>query len=87
MKKFRESIIFFYIIFIESTLYIIEVILSKNPCKKCLVRACCSDKCEERIYFESFILRGESLWDKKLSAWFLAIYVPGITLYLIISMF
>jgi len=26
----------------------------KNPCKKCLVRACCSEKCEPVITFENF---------------------------------
>jgi len=87
LKKLWKLIIFFHIIFIEIILSVIEVILSKDPCKKCLVKSCCSDKCKERIYFETFILRGESLIYRKILVWFLAIYAPGIIIYLIISMF
>jgi len=32
----------------------ILILLVKDPCKKCLVRACCSQRCEEKTYYLNF---------------------------------
>lgn len=29
-------------------------LIKKNPCKKCLVQACCTKKCTEKVLFESY---------------------------------
>ena len=41
----------------------------KSPCKKCLVKACCSDKCEEVIVFENFYWRSDDAKYKRFCAW------------------
>jgi hypothetical protein len=42
----------------------------KDPCEKCLVRPCCSEKCEEVILFENFYFPHDSMKEKRWSAWF-----------------
>jgi len=46
---------------------ILTVLVIKDPCKKCLIRACCNKKCEERLFLEKFILKGDNtLYFKKI---------------------
>ena len=78
MNKVWKGITFLPMIFKELTIIVIAMILAKNPCKKCIVQACCSERCEERTVFENFILRGETLKHQKLFAWAIAIYVPSV---------
>lgn len=34
--------------------YIFITLVIKNPCKKCLVRACCTEICNDKKYYLSF---------------------------------
>jgi len=67
----------------EVTLNIIATLLAKDPCKKCLVSACCSDICEERVLLENLIMRGDTLRSRKLFAFFIAVYVPVVFVILV----
>jgi hypothetical protein len=87
MKKIWEEFIFLQTILKELAVSIVTIILAKNPCKKCLVKPCCSKYCEERVVFENFILRGDSLKNRKLFAWTFAIYIPLAILNLLFSLF
>ena len=49
----------------EIALLIVATLIAKDPCKKCLLRPCCTQKCEERIILENLILRGDSLVYRK----------------------
>ncbi len=33
---------------------IILIFFARDPCKKCIVRACCSETCEEKVYYLNF---------------------------------
>jgi len=46
-----------------------------NPCKKCIVQACCSDKCELVISIDNFIYPHEKISEKKMWAWIFIISV------------
>jgi hypothetical protein len=48
-----------------------KTLFIKDPCKKCIVRACCNNKCDTKIYFKKFIypFNSNDLWQKKLIAW------------------
>jgi hypothetical protein len=83
MKKIFESVKLFFVIMKEVTLHIIATLLAKDPCKKCLVSACCSNKCEEKVILENLIMRGDTLRSRKLFALFFAIYVPTIFIILV----
>lgn len=83
MKKIFESVKLLPIIMQEVTLHIIATLLAKDPCKKCLVSACCGDKCEERVMLENLIMRGDTLRSRKLFAFFFAIYIPTIFIILV----
>lgn len=37
----------------------------KDPCKTCLVKACCSEKCEDAKFITRFIFPHSTLKDKK----------------------
>ena len=37
----------------------------KDPCKKCIVRACCSEECEEVIMTKRFLFPHTSIKEKK----------------------
>ena len=32
----------------------ILILFARDPCKKCIVRACCSERCEEKTYYLNF---------------------------------
>ena len=49
-----KAILEFCVFLFEAFVCMIETILAKNPCKKCLVRACCSEQCEERTVYLNF---------------------------------
>jgi hypothetical protein len=54
----------FYILFVTPFL--------KNPCKKCLVQACCTEICDSKKEFNNMVGAGK-LWEAKLlscSLWF-----------------
>jgi len=82
LKKFLEEIYLLGIIFWELFIIISLIILIKDPCKNCIVKACCTDKCKERIYLENFVLKGETIFNQKFLAWFLAIYCLAILIFL-----
>ena len=44
----------FSVFLFETFSYMIATLLAKNPCRKCLVRACCSEQCEERTVYLNF---------------------------------
>lgn len=52
----------------------------KNPCKKCLIKACCSENCYDRNEYER-VLGTDGQWLERLLAWFLPylILVPILT--------
>lgn len=85
-NKIFTSIANIFIILWEVTMIMISIVTAKDPCKKCLVTACCIDKCEERILLENFILKGDTLKERKLMAWFFIIYVPGIIIFSIFQL-
>jgi hypothetical protein len=37
----------------------------KDPCKKCLVRACCSQECEHKIMVNNFIFPYDKVSEKR----------------------
>ena len=86
-KNLIEKLLFLDFIIIEVSKDIIAVILAKDPCKECIVKACCSNTCELRFDFEKFILRGSTFRERKLFAWFYAIYFPSILFLICISIF
>lgn len=45
---------------------LIKLFLMKDPCKKCLVKACCLEKCDEIIYIENYIAPYNSLKEIKI---------------------
>ena len=47
----------------------IACLFIKDPCKNCLVKACCSDPCETSIVIKNYCYPFESLQEKKLAAW------------------
>lgn len=72
----------------EIGILIFSIITAKDPCKKCIVRSCCTEKCEERIYLENFILKGnKKLIYTKMWAWFIIIYIPSVLTFLYIESF
>ncbi|MFW9871557.1 MAG: hypothetical protein ACFFG0_00455 [Candidatus Thorarchaeota archaeon] len=75
-----DNFIFLKEMFDELIIKSILVILTRDPCKKCLVSACCSQMCEERSLIENFIGRSSSLKSRKRIAWyiltFITIYIP-----------
>jgi len=40
-----------------------------NPCDKCLVKACCNEKCEIVIAIDNFLFPHETIKEKKYMAW------------------
>lgn len=83
MKKIREIIHSIIEVSKDIGIFILAIITAKDPCKKCIVKACCTEKCEERIYIENFILKGDTLLYKKFLVWFVIIYIPSILIILI----
>jgi len=75
MKWIREQFCDAVEIIKDMGIVLIAIIILSDPCKKCLVQACCSDKCEERIILENFVTKGESLAKKKFFAWFMIAYI------------
>ena len=52
--------------------HFITIFFVSDPCKKCIIKSCCSDKCEERIVLENFTGYSD-LWYMKFCAgavWF-----------------
>ena len=61
----------------------------KDPCKNCIVKACCSKKCEVVIAIDNFIFPHDSLKSKKIDAWFtiLSMILAGVSTITIIYRF
>ena len=83
MKKIWEKICSIIEICKEVGIIIFTIITAKDPCKKCIVKACCTEKCEERIYLENFVLKGDTIFHTKFLAWFIIIYIPSVSIILI----
>jgi len=54
--------------FKDGFIHIILTLFAKDPCKKCLVKACCSDICEHKIYYLNFCDIDGSIWFDKACA-------------------
>lgn len=84
MKKIREIIHSIIEVCKDIGIFVLAIITAKDPCKKCIVKACCTEKCEERICLENFILKGDNtLFYTKFITWFIIIYIPSILIILI----
>jgi hypothetical protein len=61
---------------------IFETVISKDPCDKCLVKACCKTDCNDKQSMDIFIFPHASLRDKKLAAWLViwSVFVGGLML-------
>jgi len=58
---------------------IITSLYIKNPCKKCLVRACCSQTCEKKNYYISFCFPFNSIFFNRLIAYSLIFDIFGVS--------
>ena len=59
----------------------------KDPCKMCLVKACCSNKCEDKIYVEKLIFPYDSVKEKKMYSYivlFLMCWAAGLPLFIVL---
>ena len=45
------------------------VLFIKDPCKKCIVKACCTDPCEVVVVLKNYIFPFDTLAEKKKMAW------------------
>jgi hypothetical protein len=54
---------------------IYKAIILKDPCKKCIVQACCSELCKEKKELNIFIFPHENLKSLKFFAWLTTISV------------
>ena len=71
----RERVIWFVKWFFDQ---LFVAITHKNPCKKCLVRPCCSDRCEAVIVFENFYWSYKESFFKRVLAWSIISSTPTI---------
>jgi len=55
---------FIYIIYLD-LFYVIFI--KRNPCKKCIISPCCSDKCNEKIFHENHITNYPGMFSLILS--------------------
>lgn len=55
----------------------------KNPCKKCIVKACCTQKCERVIMFEIHYWKYDDSLFMRFSAWSIIFGIFAISLALI----
>jgi len=69
--------------FLGGILHIIKVIVIKDPCKKCLVKACCSDRCNSSLEIEKLILPYQKILYAKIEAWVMVCTTLGISCLLI----
>jgi len=77
-RKILNGIEIFLIFLQELFSLIFATLIAKDPCKKCLVVACCKNKCEEKVLFENFILRGQPLIYRKILAGFIVLLLIGL---------
>ena len=42
------------------------LIITRNPCKKCLVKACCSRPCEEKMLLDNFLFPSTVIYKNKI---------------------
>lgn len=56
-------------LFKEGFLHIIITLRAKDPCKKCLVKACCSERCEHRTYYLNFCNRDGGIIFERICAY------------------
>ena len=54
---------------------IFTTIVIKDPCDTCIVRACCSEECEDYYKFRRFIFPHDSLKSKRFFAWVVIVSV------------
>jgi len=52
--------------FKDGFLMLVSNLFLKDPCKKCLVRACCSDQCEIKIQTINMMLPHKTILNAKL---------------------
>lgn len=64
---------------------IITSLFKRDPCRKCIVRACCSQKCDESRKFMRHM--GHDINMSRVSAWQLVITVFIVVPWMILSMF
>jgi len=74
MKRIIESLW-------DGIVQIVGPMTIQNPCKKCLVKACCSVKCETTIKIERLIWPHNKIVYAKISSWM----IVGSTLIIWIS--
>jgi sulfatase maturation enzyme AslB (radical SAM superfamily) len=61
----------------------IMYLFARNPCKKCIVRACCTNICEEKSYYKNFY-EDRSTNDKCIIA--LMLFAYAMCFYLVYQM-
>ena len=54
--------------FIDSCYNLWIALWLKDPCRNCVVKACCSDKCEVVVEIDKFLFPHETIQEKKILA-------------------
>jgi len=54
-----------------------RIIFVKDPCKKCIVKSCCSELCDKKIYFNGVIHPASNVLEAKILAWVVLISLVG----------
>jgi len=67
--------------FIYSILWFFELLFTtitiRNPCKKCLVRACCGSVCNEKLHYQKFCGYNEGIGFQRTCA--ISIVISSLT--------
>ena len=82
--KFIECVVADTLRFISS---LFLTVLIKNPCKKCLVRACCSEICEKKEYYLTFCGMGDSIKFQRFCALSIILTTSGFFIWIIFGLF
>jgi hypothetical protein len=77
----------FGIILIDSLYIMYKIAIARNPCKKCIVRPCCSEMCSKKEYYIRLMLGYDSMIFAKSVAYFSLSALIFSTVTLVITMF
>jgi len=69
IASFNDFIIDSSHLFKEGFLNIIITLFARDPCKKCLVRACCSERCEHKTHYSNFCNRDGGIIFERICAY------------------
>jgi len=59
---------FLHFLWHDAFILFILIFFTRDPCnKKCLVKACCKNQCEQKIYYDNLCGYDNSLWLTRLS--------------------